>query len=54
MQSRKRGKEAWKLFRKLVKPKWSEVFVDAVQEAICTDLFTYVVAVFRFVRDKAV
>lgn len=50
----RRGREAWKSFRKLVVPKWSEAFVRAVREATGTDRFTHVVAVSRVVGDRAV
>ncbi|MBV9495514.1 MAG: hypothetical protein JOZ54_14790, partial [Acidobacteria bacterium] len=39
------GREAWKHLRELVRPKWSEAFVDAVEEVAGTRLFTYVTAV---------
>jgi hypothetical protein len=48
------GREAWKSFRELVAPKWSEAFIDAVRTATGTDRFTYVVAVAHVIGDKAV
>lgn len=49
-----RGKEAWKSFRELVKPKWSEAFCNAVkQEANCTK-FTYALAVSKLIGDPSV
>lgn len=39
------GKEAWKRFRELVKPKWSEAFVSAIEDATGQRSFTYVTAV---------
>ncbi len=39
------GREAWQFFRELMKPKWSQAFVDAVEKATGTRSFTYVLAV---------
>ena len=39
------GREAWKGFRELASPKWSEGFIDAVEEATGQRKFTYVTAV---------
>jgi hypothetical protein len=39
------GRDAWKAFRELTKPKWSDAFVNAVHEATGAFEFTYVVAV---------
>jgi hypothetical protein len=39
------GKEAWKAFRELCQPKWSEAFVEAVYDATGTREFTYHLAV---------
>jgi hypothetical protein len=46
------GRDAWKSFRELVAPKWSEAFVDAVRAATGTDKFTYVIAVAHVVGDR--
>ena len=51
---KRHGKEAWKSFRELTRPKWSEAFLEAVKEATGKDLFTYVTAVTRLMGDKAV
>jgi len=48
-----RGRPAWKAFRELTKPKWSEAFIDAVKDATGTDQFTYVLAVARVKGDKS-
>ena len=40
-----RGRKAWRAFRELTVPKWSEAFVSAVREATGQSSFTYVVAV---------
>jgi hypothetical protein len=39
------GREAWKAFRELMQPKWSEAFLEAVDEIAGTRAFTYVTAV---------
>jgi hypothetical protein len=39
------GREAWKGFRELVSPKWSEAFITAVEKATGESRFTYVTAV---------
>jgi hypothetical protein len=48
------GREAWKSFRELVAPKWSEAFIDAVKKATGTEKFTYVIAVAHVVGDKKI
>lgn len=45
------GREAWQFFRELMKPKWSEAFVDAVESPTGTRKFTYVLAVTAIVGD---
>jgi hypothetical protein len=47
------GRDAWKRFRELIKPKWSEAFLTAVEEATGSRQFTYVTAVtsLRGTRD---
>lgn len=47
-----RGREAWKGFRELVVPKWSEAFLSAVQAATGQSEFTYVTAVTKLVGSK--
>ena len=39
------GREAWRGFRELVRPKWSEAFISSVQAATGYSSFTYVTAV---------
>ena len=39
------GRDAWKFFRELTVPKWTETFLDAVKEATGESRFTYVTAV---------
>lgn len=47
------GKEAWKGFRELVIPKWSEAFIGAIQEATGQRSFTYITAVTKLIGDAA-
>lgn len=49
-----RGREAWKAFRELCVPKWSEAFVDAVRSATGIGEFTYVTAVAKVNGDRTV
>jgi hypothetical protein len=48
-----RGREAWRGFRELVVPKWSEAFLTAVQSATGQREFTYITAVTKLVGGKA-
>lgn len=48
------GKVAWKSFRELTQPKWSEAFCDAVFRATGESSFTYVLAVSHCKGDKSV
>ena len=52
-QKKLNGKEAWKTFRELACPKWSEAFVKAIQDATGSDQFTYVTAITRLIGDKS-
>ena len=45
------GRKAWKAFRELTSPKWSEGFIDAIEEATGQRRFTYVTAVTKIVGD---
>ena len=47
-----RGREAWRSFREIVVPKWSEAFLTAVEAATGQREFTYVLAVTKVVGDK--
>jgi hypothetical protein len=47
-----RGREAWKGFRELVKPKWSEAFHASVFSATNQKEFTYILAVTKVIGDK--
>lgn len=47
-----RGREAWKSFRELVVPKWSEAFLSAVASVTGQREFTYVQAVTKVVGGK--
>jgi hypothetical protein len=48
-----RGKEAWKSFRELIVPKWSEAFVAAIDASTGSKQFTYITAVTKVVGDKS-
>lgn len=47
-----RGREAWKGFRELVVPKWSEAFIAAVESATGQREFTYITAVTTVNGDR--
>ena len=47
------GREAWKGFRELVQPKWSEAFIRVVQEITGCSEFTYVTAVTSVRGDRS-
>ncbi len=51
---RLRGRQAWQAFRELTVPKWSQGFLDAVEQATGATDFTYVTAVAKVRGDKAV
>jgi hypothetical protein len=46
------GREAWKGFRELIVPKWSEALLATVEEQTNTKVFTYVTAVTFFKGDR--
>jgi hypothetical protein len=46
------GREAWKGFRELARPKWSEAFIAAIDETTGQSKFTYVTAVTKIVGDR--
>jgi len=48
------GRKAWKGFRELAIPKWSEAFIDAIEEATGQREFTYVTAVTKIVGDASI
>lgn len=48
------GREAWKGFRELCVPKWSEAFVSAVRDATNEERFTYMSAVTNLRGDRLV
>lgn len=48
-----RGREAWRGFRELVVPKWSEAFVSAVEAITGQREFIYTLAVTKLVGNKA-
>jgi len=45
------GREAWKRFRELMVPRWTEAFFDAIKKVTGQSSFTYVTAV-TFVKGK--
>lgn len=47
------GREAWKRFRELVRPKWSEAFLAAIEEETGLTEFTYVTAVTALKGDRS-
>ncbi|MCB1985137.1 MAG: hypothetical protein H6936_15775 [Burkholderiales bacterium] len=49
-----RGREAWRAFRELVKPKWSEGFRTVIEKNTGSSSFTYVLAVAKVNGDKGV
>jgi hypothetical protein len=49
-----RGRTAWKAFRELCIPKWSEAFVERIAHATGSREFTYVTAVSRIRGDCTV
>jgi hypothetical protein len=50
----RRGREAWRGFRELVVPKWSEAFVAAIERETGSTTFTYVTAVTKLVGNGAI
>ena len=48
------GRDAWKHFRELKIPKWSEAFLKMMQDATGAKEFTYITAVTRLDGDKSV
>ncbi|MFA9200848.1 MAG: hypothetical protein ACEQR8_06615 [Cypionkella sp.] len=48
-----RGRKAWKSFRELTQPKWSEAYIKAIEQATGSTSFTYVTAVSKIRGDRA-
>ena len=46
------GRESWHSFRELMKPKWSEAFINSVEAATGTREFTYVLTVTAIIGDR--
>lgn len=46
------GRQAWKGFRELIKPKWSEAFLKKIEFTTGSRKFTYVTAVTKIVGNK--
>ncbi|NPU84428.1 MAG: hypothetical protein HPY65_08050 [Syntrophaceae bacterium] len=49
-----RGREAWRGFRELVIPKWSEAFIKVIQDNTGMKKFTYILAVAKINGDRSV
>jgi len=49
----RRGRKAWQAFRELCRPKWSEAYIDAIERATGTRVFTRVLAVARVRGDHS-
>lgn len=47
-----RGREAWKGFRELVSPKWSQAFLATIEKATGQTEFTYILAVTKVVGSR--
>ncbi len=48
------GRSAWKGFRELTRPKWSEAFITSIAKATGESKFTYITAVTRLLGDASV
>jgi len=46
------GRKAWRFFRELMRPEWSNAFVDTIEEVTGTRRFTYVTAVTAIIGDR--
>ena len=49
-----RGREAWRGFRELVVPKWSEAFIKTIRDNTGTKDFTYILAVAKVNGDRSI
>ena len=49
---RRRGRDTWRSYRELTRPKWSEAFLEAIRSATGEDRFTYVTAVTRLIGNR--
>ncbi len=47
-----RGRDAWRGFRELIVPKWSEAFIDVVKSTTGSSTFTHVLAVTKVNGDE--
>jgi hypothetical protein len=47
------GRPAWKYFRELVKPKWSDALFAKIEELTGTQSFTYVIAVTKLIGSES-
>lgn len=48
------GREAWRSFRELVKPKWAEALMAEIERLTGSHTFTYVTAVTKLIGDASV
>lgn len=48
------GRPAWKGFRELVVPKWSEAFIETVYDSTGETQFTYVTAVTKLIGEASI
>jgi hypothetical protein len=49
-----RGREAWRPYRQFTSPKWSEAFIQAIENVTGERQFTYILAVTKVVGSKTV
>jgi hypothetical protein len=52
--AKRSGREAWRTYRELTSPKWSEGFRRAVLSATGTEQFTHVTAVAKLIGERSV
>jgi hypothetical protein len=53
MNKRRGGREAWRYFRELVKPKWADAMIRKINHLTGSTKFTYVTAVTRLKGDPS-
>ena len=49
-----RGRKAWRSFREICDPKWSDAYLSAIEDATGSKVFTYVLAVAKLKGDPTV
>lgn len=50
-EKKREGREAWRGFRELVKPKWANALVAKIEQLTGSTQFTYVTAVTKLIRN---